>query len=137
MWYDGVPPGRQPRPTNCRTAESIAARTRGARVIYGEDSRRNSQRRGPFGDRGEYNYRYSKPAIENGYRDGFDKGREDARDRDRYNPERHGRYRSADRGYERRYGDKDDYRRIYRRGFQQGYRDGYMSARRGRDFRPW
>lgn len=138
VWYDGVSPGRQPRPTNCRTAESIAARTRGARVIYGEDSWRNSQsRRGPFGDRGDYRGRYSTPALENGYRDGFDKGREDARDRDRFNPERHGRYRSADHGYERRYGDKDDYRRIYRRGFEQGYRDGYTNARRDRDFRPW
>jgi hypothetical protein len=137
VWYDGVPPGRQPRPTHCRTAESIAARTRGARVIYGEDNWRNSQRRGPFGARGDDRYRYSNPAIENGYRDGLDKGREDARDRDRFNPERHGRYRSADHGYERRYGDKDDYRRIYRRGFEQGYRDGYMSARRDRGFRPW
>lgn len=139
VWYDGVAPRRQPRPTSCRTAESIAARTRGARVIYGEDRWRNSRsRRGPYdGDRGGYSYRYRAPALENGYRDGLDKGREDARDRDRYNPERHGRYRSADRGYERGYGDKDDYRRIYRQGFQQGYRDGYQNARRNRGFRPW
>jgi hypothetical protein len=37
VWYDGVPPGRQPRATSCREAERIAARDRNARVIYGDD----------------------------------------------------------------------------------------------------
>src|SRR5919106_1360147 len=37
VWYDGVPPGRQPRATSCREAERVAARTRNARVIYGDD----------------------------------------------------------------------------------------------------
>jgi hypothetical protein len=33
IWIDGVPPGRQPRPTDCRTAERN--RPYNARVIYG------------------------------------------------------------------------------------------------------
>jgi hypothetical protein len=37
VWYDGVPPGRQPRPTSCAEAERTAARDRNARVIYGSD----------------------------------------------------------------------------------------------------
>ena len=43
-------------------------------------------------------------AYDNGYEDGLSKGREDARDRDGYDPTRHRIYRSADRGYESRYG---------------------------------
>jgi hypothetical protein len=55
------------------------------------------------------------------------KGREDVRDGDRYDPARHGWYRSADRGYNNRYGSRDDYREEYRRGFLAGY----DSIRRG------
>lgn len=42
VWYDGVPPGRQPGPMNCYEAERIASRDRGARVIYGGGSRQNA-----------------------------------------------------------------------------------------------
>ena len=42
VWYDGVPPGHQPAPTNCNDAERIASRERSARVIYGNDSRREA-----------------------------------------------------------------------------------------------
>ena len=41
VWYEGVPPGRQPAPTSCYEAERIAAQTRSARVVYGGDARRN------------------------------------------------------------------------------------------------
>ena len=34
IWVDGVPPGRQPEPTDCVTARRYAPRN--ARVIYGE-----------------------------------------------------------------------------------------------------
>jgi hypothetical protein len=60
--------------------------------------------------------------------DGYDKGREDARDNDSYDPVRHSRYRSADRGYEQRYGTKEEYKNIYREGFQAGYDDGYRDT---------
>ncbi|HEX6323307.1 MAG TPA: hypothetical protein VFZ36_06245 [Vicinamibacterales bacterium] len=44
VWYDGVPPGRQPRGSmNCREAERIAARD-GARVVYGDGRATRGQR---------------------------------------------------------------------------------------------
>src|SRR5437762_8512026 len=50
---------------------------------------------------------YSSPAAQNGYRDGYEVGRNDARDRERFDPIRSGRYRSGDHDYDRRYGSKD------------------------------
>jgi hypothetical protein len=146
VWYDGVPPGRQPPPTNCRDAERIAARDRRARVIYGRndpridrDSRgvaipRTVPRRLPSDARVEYpdgrGIYGGDVAFDRGYEDGYGKGREDARDEDRYDPARHGRFRSADRGYERRYGSKVAYQRVYRDGFRAGYDDGYRDYAR-------
>ncbi len=139
VWYDGVAPGQQPRPTNCRDAERIAALDRRARVIYGSESVRAGQapqpraiprtipRRVPSDSQPYPNGRqvYRNDAFDNGYQDGYDKGREDARDNDRYDPARHGRFRSADRGYERRYGSKAEYQRTYRDGFRAAYDEGY------------
>jgi hypothetical protein len=159
VWYDGVPPGRQPRPTSCRDAERIAARDRNARVIYGSNAdRRDDGWAYPDRDRpraiprpgrypnnspfpqGRYpsnrypntrgTYRYANVAFDNGYNDGLDKGREDARDRDSYDPNRHSRYRDADHGYEKRYGLKDEYREVYRDGILAGYDEAYRSSGR-------
>src|SRR5215217_5812505 len=47
VWYDNVPPGRQPRATNCDQAERVASRSTNARVIYGDNAygtRNNDQR---------------------------------------------------------------------------------------------
>lgn len=168
VWYDGVPPGQQPPPTSCAEAEWRAARDRYARVIYGDvrvqrgdgwwerDDRGRGRGRAvprPSGypypgarvpgagapyddDRGAYR---SLP-FENGYRDGQEKGREDARDRDAYDPVRHGWYRSASRGYERGFGSKAAYAIEYRDGFLAGYDAGYRDAERyrsGRGRLPW
>jgi hypothetical protein len=65
------------------------------------------------------------PAFDVGYRDGIDTGRDDARRRRRFNPGGSSRYRSADRGYDRRYGSLDQYRRDYRSGFERGYEAGF------------
>jgi hypothetical protein len=154
VWYDNRPPGRQPAPTSCRLAESIAARERNGRVIYGEsaywtarDTRygsRNTDRAVPRGSvrdrRGNDDYLdyrrdsrsyASRPAFQNGYRDGLTKGREDAEDRDRFDVTRHSWYRSATRGYESWYGGRNDYQAIYRQGFEAGYAEGYrVYARR-------
>jgi flagellar biosynthesis/type III secretory pathway protein FliH len=73
-----------------------------------------------------------EPAFARGYSDGWEKGLDDGRDRDRYDPVRHGDYRSADEGYTRAYGSKDAYRNNYRAGFRQGYEDGYRDGRRRR-----
>ena len=142
VWYDGVPPGRQPHPTSCREAERMAARDVDARVIYNDGRTRGDDR---WRDRGVIDRDRSitdqrvrdgrarsvnSVPYNNGYRDGLEKGREDAGDRDSYDPVRHSRYRSADRGYDSRYGTKDDYKLVYREGFEAGYEEGYRNNRR-------
>jgi hypothetical protein len=68
---------------------------------------------------------YRSIAADNGYRDGIDAGRNDARDRERFDPVRAKRYREGDHDYNDRYGSRDDYKREYRSWFERGYRDGY------------
>ena len=74
--------------------------------------------------------RYSSPAAQMGYRDGLEAGRNDARDRDRYDPARSDRYRSGDRDYNGRYGTREAYMREYRAAFQQGYEQGFRQYSR-------
>jgi hypothetical protein len=148
VWYDGRPPGQQPGPMNCDAAERIASRDSRARVIYGErrgpvyndrdrddryrdrdrDDRYRDDRRGDRDDR----YRndrggYRDFAYDNGYRDGLQKGRDDAHDRKAYDPVRQKWYRDASRGYNDRYGAKVQYQNDYRAGFEAGYADAYRN----------
>ena len=135
VWYDDLPPGRQPRAINCNDAERVASRDRHARVIYGDTYNRNDRwgngRYDNDRDRDDNRwgngrgYGVSSVAYDNGYRDGLNKGREDARDRDSFDPVRHKEYRNADRGYNSRYGSKDQYKFAYRDGFDAGYRQAY------------
>ena len=82
-------------------------------------------------------------ASDRGFSDGYEKGLEDARDGDRYDPVRHKWYRSADRGYNGRYGVRERYKNLYRDGFRSGYDRGYRDGRRyerrdnRRPDRPW
>jgi|KBSMisStandDraft_5_1062788.scaffolds.fasta_scaffold818277_1 hypothetical protein len=141
VWYDGRPPGHQPRATSCPDAERVASRDRAARVVYGGD-------RQPWGDRAgdpwtprsvsprlaypDRGYPYDSEArtvpYEQGFKDGRDKGRDDRSDDKRFDPTRHGRYESADHGYDKRYGSKDEYRDTYREGFRAGYAEGYRGV---------
>ena len=73
---------------------------------------------------------YQEPAFARGYSDGWQQGVDDGRDRDRYDPVRHGDYKDGDNGYERGYGSKDAYKNNYRSGFRQGYEEGYRSGTR-------
>ena len=73
---------------------------------------------------------YGSVAAQNGYRDGIDAGRNDVRDRERFDPGRAKRYREGDHDYDNRYGPRDDYKREYRAAFEQGYREGYGAVRR-------
>jgi hypothetical protein len=73
---------------------------------------------------------YRSPAAQNGYRDGYEAGRNDGRDGDRYNPVGAKRYREGDHDYNSRYGSRDAYKREYRAGFEQGYEQGYREVRR-------
>ena len=70
-------------------------------------------------------------SYDKGYQDGLEKGRDDGRDRKSFDPVRQSRYRSADHGYNSRYGSKDAYKQVYRDGFEQGYREGYDQYRGG------
>ena len=73
-------------------------------------------------------YGYGSVPFDTGYRDGHEKGREDARDSDAYDPVRHSRYRSGDHGYDRRYGSKEEYKNVYREGFRAGYDEAYRDT---------
>jgi len=73
---------------------------------------------------------YYSAAADVGYRDGLAAGRDDARDRRRYDPLRTKRYREGDHDYDNRYGSRDAYKRDYRAAFEQGYREGYGGGRR-------
>jgi hypothetical protein len=136
VWFDGVPPGRQPAPTSCDQAERLASRSSNARVIYGDD--RFARNDNGYRDRsntsrypGSYGVNNSV-SYDNGYRDGLEKGREDANRNNSYDPVRHSWYRSADRGYNNRYGTKDAYKLTYRDGFEAGYEQSYRQLRGSR-----
>ena len=66
---------------------------------------------------------YAQLGYDSGYRDGYEKGRGDARNRKdvRYDPGRHKWFKSASRGYKNHYGVKPAYQQVYRSGFQSGY----------------
>ncbi len=95
----------------------------------GRDGRLGSQFP-DYGRNSPQNGRYRSPAGQNGYRDGYAQGRDDARDGDRYDPVRAKRYREGDHDYNGRYGSRDEYKREYRNAFQQGYDQGYRETRR-------
>lgn len=77
--------------------------------------------------------RVDRAAFDGGYRDGYARGREDARDGDRYHTQRHREYRSADNG---RWGSRGRAQSEYRDGFLAGYEEGYRDGRWRRRGRP-
>lgn len=64
-------------------------------------------------------------AYDNGYRQGLDDGRNDARHNRSFSFERHDEYRNAERGFRRQDGERDPYRVAFRRGFEAGYREAF------------
>jgi hypothetical protein len=76
-------------------------------------------------------------ARTNGFEDGYTKGLEDARDADRFDPTRHGWYKSASRGYRGPFGSKAFYRDQYRLAFREGYERGFRNAQAYRTGRGW
>jgi hypothetical protein len=120
----------------------------GFQTGYSESFNRNARNNGRYpggngypggysypSDRGGFGYPsnrgvFRSPAADVGYRDGLDAGRNDARDRDRFDPVRAKRYRDGDHDYDSRYGPREEYKREYRAAFEQGYRDGYGAVRR-------
>jgi hypothetical protein len=94
---------------------------------------RDGRYRGNNTGYGGYGYRGSAYSLilENGARDGYEKGVEDSRRNRSFDPLRHKWYRDAERHYRGEYGSRDQYRDVYRRGFQQGYERGYRERRYG------
>jgi hypothetical protein len=78
---------------------------------------------------------FERRAADNGYREGFDEGRNDARKHRSFSPERHGVYRDAPRNFSGGW-ERDAYQRGFRRGFEAGYRDGFERYARD-DRRDW
>lgn len=72
---------------------------------------------------------YGDAAYQRGFDDGYRRGLDAARDGDRYDPRREGWYRSADRGYDRRWGSRSEYQRAYRDAFMRGYDRGFQEGR--------
>lgn len=100
----------------------------GYRQGFGRYTRGNGYGNGS--DRYGYGgYGYYSPAFDNGARDGYEKGREDVRDRDPFDPRRHQWYRAGDRHYKSEYGPRQRYEDEYRRGFTAGYEQGYAEGR--------
>jgi hypothetical protein len=146
VWYDGRPPGQQPRAMDCNQAERLASRDSRARVIYGSNTRVRDGRddrvfrdnRNDRDDRNNRNNRginsgFQRVPFDNGYNDGYQKGREDARENRDFDPVRHSWYRDGSRGYDDDYGTKTQYRNVYREGFESGYSAGYRENADARD----
>lgn len=108
-------------------AEGYAEGYRRFSSRYGNDGRYAPNDRRGYGYQGRNDRAFS--AFDIGARDGYEKGREDARDNDRFDPRRHKWYRDGDRDYNSRYGSRDRYRDEYRRGFTVGYDRGYREVR--------
>jgi hypothetical protein len=73
----------------------------------------------------------SDAAYRNGVNDGYQKGRDDARDGKYPQAERQKWYREGDHNYDNDFGmSRDQYKMEYRRGFQEGYNRAYQE--RGR-----
>jgi len=84
-----------------------------------------------YSDRGRYvSADFERRAVDNGYRQGFDEGRNDARRHRSFSPDRHGAYRDARQSYRGDW-ERQAYGRGFARGFEAGYRDGFDRNSRG------
>ncbi|HXH25068.1 MAG TPA: hypothetical protein VNI78_07455 [Vicinamibacterales bacterium] len=74
----------------------------------------------------------NEPAYARGYDEGRQRGLQDGREGERYDPARHRPYRDAEDGYSENYGSKEAYRNNYRAGFREGYDEGYRQGTKNR-----
>ncbi len=72
-----------------------------------------------------YGNQMYRVAQDYGYRDGRNEGANDARDRDRYEPQKSSDYKKATNGYNSDYRNKEAYKQAYRDAFLHGYDEGY------------
>lgn len=87
---------------------------------------RRDDRRDRRNDRYDrYSNSLYRTAQQQGFRDGMMRGRDDRRDRDRFNPQKASEYKKGTNGYYNRLGNKNEYKNTYRQAFLQGYNAGY------------
>jgi len=100
--------------------------------VYGLDERYDPDRvPRRDGDADVYaDWGYSDVAMDTGYRDGLQAGRQDLQNRKDYRPNKHEAYEDADHGYRKNYGDKNRYKAQYRKGFVRGYEDAFNRRER-------
>lgn len=98
---------------------------------YQGDRDRDDSRYRSYDNYRDYDRRQDRydPAFDNGYRDGVNIGQQDARRGKGFRPQKHDEYEDADHGYNRSYGEKNQYKNMYRQGFQTGYSDGFGRGR--------
>ena len=80
---------------------------------------------GSYGGDGYYGRQGNNPAYDIGYRDGQAVGQKDRQHGKAFRPDKNDQYEDADHGYNKQYGDKNQYKSMYRDAFQRGYQDGY------------
>lgn len=98
---------------------------RGYRVAYDQYG---GYRNGPAPWSNGRDRSYSDLAATNGFNDGYREGLNDGRHRHRNDPYAESRYRSADHGFERWYGSREQYRWNYRDAFRRGYERGFADG---------
>jgi len=64
-------------------------------------------------------------ALNAGYNEGIEEGRNDRRRGERFNFSDESDYRNASKDYNSRFGNRSLYQRYFRAGFENGYRDGW------------
>lgn len=80
---------------------------------------------GGYNGGGYYGRQGNNPAYDIGYRDGQAVGQKDRQQGKAFRPDKNDQYEDADHGYNKQYGDKNQYKSRYRDAFQRGYQDGY------------
>ena len=106
--------------------------TASAQGQWGRDrDYRRGNRDDRYGRGGYGNYGY-QVARDRGYQDGLQTGSGDGQKRQSYDPQRSHFFKNASYGYERSYGNKDQYKQVYRDSFVQGYNEGYRRYDNGR-----
>ena len=73
-------------------------------------------------------FRGNDVARDWGSRDGADVARGDWSHRKSFNPNPRGHYKHADRGYDRRFGDKREYQEQYSRAYHEGYEHAWQGG---------
>jgi len=73
----------------------------------------------------ERHWGFEDVASDIGYRDGVNAGLKDFREHHSYRPHDHDAWKDGDHGYDKSFGEKDEYKRAYRAAYEAGYRAGF------------